>query len=46
MFCVCKKSEKGSEYSACLYVHGIRVNHFTLDVNNLKKIQLNLCVIS
>jgi len=39
-----KQLEKESEYAAWLYVHGIRVNHFTLDVNKLKKYTIeSLC---
>ncbi len=31
-----KRLAKESEYASWLYIHGIRVNHFTLNVNRLK----------
>jgi len=43
-YSIYKQLEKESEYAAWLYVHGIRVNHFTLDVNKLKKYTIeSLC---
>jgi hypothetical protein len=39
-----KRLAMESEYASWLYIHGIRVNHFTLDVNRLKNYTLkSLC---
>lgn len=39
-----KMLERESEYAAWLYIHGYRVNHFTLNVNQLKGYSLeNVC---
>jgi len=43
-YSIYKQLEKESEYAAWLYVHGIRVNHFTLDVNKLENYAIeSLC---
>jgi hypothetical protein len=39
---VYKQLLKESEYAAWLYVHGYRVNHFTLNVNALKNVSIEL----
>jgi len=36
-YTVYKELERESEYAAWLYVHGHRVNHFTINVNQLEK---------
>lgn len=41
---VYKTIERESEYAAWLYIHGFRVNHFTLNVNQLKGYSIeNVC---
>lgn len=35
-YAIYKELEKESKYASWLYIHGIRVNHFTLNVNQLK----------
>lgn len=41
---VYKELEKESKYAAWLYIHGIRVNHFTLNVSQLENYTIeNLC---
>lgn len=42
---VYKELERESEYAAWLYIHGHRVNHFTINVNQLKKYSIeDVCV--